>query len=150
MEPNNVGPIDEANIEEDLYDGLDPQQAIDEEADLLEKIPLPGYPKNERERREAWLKLPRNARIAIRRMHRNLRHLPKNALIQMLRAARAPNEYIEAAKNFRCETCDVNKSPPQTHKAGRPKPYSFNHEVGADVYEVKIFARCSSQRRTAT
>ena len=54
----------------------------------------------------------------------------------MLRAAKAPKEFIDAAKAHRCEACDTTKPKPQTHKVGRPKPYTFNHEVGIDVFEV--------------
>ena len=55
----------------------------------------------------------------------------------MLRAAKAPKEYIEAAKSHRCATCEQTKPKPQTHKVSEPKPYIFNHEVGIDVIEVK-------------
>ena len=70
-------------------------------------------------------------------MHRNFRHIPKNGLIQILRADKAPKEYIDAAKSFRCNT-GVNEKPmPFTHKVGRPKPYIFNRAVGVDVLDVK-------------
>ena len=64
------------------------------EADLLEQIPLLGHPKSEKERLASWLRLLRRARVAIRRLQRNLRHLPREALVQMLRAARAPQDCI--------------------------------------------------------
>ena len=73
----------------------------------------------------------------IRKLHRNFKHLPKNALVQMLRAAKVPKEFIEAAKAHRCDVCVQTKPPVPTHKVGRPKPYVFNHEVGVDVLEVK-------------
>ena len=44
---------------------------------------VPGHPESEKERLASWLRLPRRARAAIRRLHRNLRHLPKEALVQM-------------------------------------------------------------------
>jgi hypothetical protein len=123
------GPEDELKADE--------VEARDEEADLLEKIPLPGNPVSERERKKIWLSLPRRARIVIRRLHRNFRHLPKQALVQMLRAAKVPKQFIDAAKAHRCDVCVQNKPPTQTHKVGRPKPYVFNHEVGVDALEVK-------------
>ena len=58
----------------------------------------------------------------------------------MLRAAKVPKHYIDAAKQHRCDVCVQNKPPTQTHKVGRPKPYVFNHEVGVDVFEVKDIA----------
>ena len=66
----------------------------------LNKYPLPGDPESEKERLPSWLRLPRRARVAIRRLHRNLRHLPKETPVQMLRAARAPQDYTNAAKIF--------------------------------------------------
>jgi len=55
----------------------------------------------------------------------------------MLRAAKAPKEYVDAAKSHRCEACEQTKPKPRTHKVAPPKPYTFNHEVGIDVFEVK-------------
>ena len=80
--------------------GRDVLEEADREADLLEQIPLPGHPESVRERLASWLRLPRRARVAIRRLHRNLRHLLREALVQMLRDARAPQDYINAAKTF--------------------------------------------------
>jgi hypothetical protein len=55
--------------------------------------------------------------------------------VQLLRAARVPKEFIEAAKVHRC---DVSTKPPTPlKKVAPPKPYVFNHEVGVDVVEVK-------------
>ena len=104
---------------------------------MLDELPLPGYPKTEQERRSKWLALPRRARVAIRRLHRNFRHLPKTALVQMLRASKADKTYIEAAKAYRCDTCEQTKRKPRTHKVSMPKPYEFNHEVGMDVIDIK-------------
>ena len=95
-----------------------------------------GHPESEKERLASWLRLPRRARVAIRRLHRNLRHLPEEALVQMLRAARAPQDCISAAKTFRCQGCDNTRPRPQTHKVSPPRPCTFNHEVGVDVCEI--------------
>ena len=59
----------------DEYDGEDPpsgkdiRDAVLSEEEMLERIPLPGVPENERGRMKAWLALPKKARVAIRRMH---------------------------------------------------------------------------------
>ena len=71
----------------------DPAELHDDEQDLLEKLPLPGNPTSEAKRKRLWLSLPRRARIIIRRLHCNFRRLPKNALVQMLRAAKVPKEF---------------------------------------------------------
>ena len=135
-EKESTEPIDNILDNDDVADDVDAAAAADAEAEPLERLPLPGNPKHERERKRLWLALPRRARIAIRRTHRNLRHLPKGALIDMLRAAKAPRDYIDAAKSFRCESCELVKAPPLSHKSGRPKPYVFNNEVGVDVLDL--------------
>ena len=128
--------IDEVLGDQDMEQGGDALEEADREADLLDQVPLLGHPKSEKERLASWLRLPRGARVAIRRLHRNLRHLPKEALVQMLRAARAPQDTCSAAKTFRCQECDNAKPIPQTHRVSPPPPYTFNREVGVDVFEV--------------
>ena len=119
-----------------MEEGGDALEEADREADLLEQIPLPGHLASEKERPASWLRLPRRARVATRRLHRNLRHVPKEALVQLLRGARAPQDYINAAKTFRCQGCDNTRPRPQTHKVSPPRPYTFNDEVGVDVFEI--------------
>ena len=69
----------------------------EKEDEILEEMPLPGYPKGERERREKWLTIPRRTRIAIRRMHDAFGHPVKSVLINLLRAAKQPPDMINAA-----------------------------------------------------
>ena len=102
----------------------------------LNRCLFPGHPESEQKRLASWLRLPRCARVAIRRLQRNLRHLPREALVQMLRAARGPQHYIIAAKTFRGQGCDNTRPRPQTHKVSPPRPYAFNHEVVVDVFEI--------------
>ena len=108
----------------------------DREADLLEQVPLPCHPESEKERPASWLRLPRRARVAIRRLHRNLRHLPREALVQMLHAVRAPQNHVNATKTYRCQGCENTKPRPQTHKVSPPRAHTFNYEVGVDVFEI--------------
>ena len=51
----------------DMEGGGDALEEADREADLLEQVPLPGHPDSEKERLASWLRLPRRARVAIRR-----------------------------------------------------------------------------------
>ena len=44
---------------------------------------------------------------------------------------------MEAARRHRCDVCEQQKPRQPTHKVSAPKPYTFNHEVGVDVFEVK-------------
>mgnify|MGYP000190793998 FL=1 len=67
-------------------------------------------------------------------MHNQFGHKQKGPLIEILKASRAPEEYIEAAKHFRCPDCDRKLHlPKQTSKVSLPPPYVFNHTVGVDV-----------------
>ena len=88
------GTTDEVLGDQDMEEGGDALEEADREADLLEQMTLPGHPESENERLASWPRLPRRARVAIRRLHRNLRHLHREALVQMLRAARAPQDFF--------------------------------------------------------
>ena len=103
----------------------DDTEAFDDEQDLLDKTLLPGSPVSEQQRKQKWLSLPRRARIAVRRLHRNFRHLPKNALVQLLRASRVPKEFIEATKVNKFDVCTATKPPIPLKKVAPPKPYGF-------------------------
>ncbi len=106
------------------------------EQDLLDSVPLPGVPVQEADRRKRWLKIPRKARAAIRKMHRDWGHLPRGVLKVILKAAKAPKEYIDAAEYLRCEDSISTAKPSQTSKTAPPKPYVFNNEIGVDVLDL--------------
>ena len=98
-------------LDEDL------SKAVDREIDLLDAMPLLGTPVDEAERRRAWIALPLRVRTAIRRMH----HPSSTVLVQISRAARAPPEYIQACRHFRCDACEDNKPKHQSTKVALPK-----------------------------
>ena len=118
-------------LDEDL------SKAVDREKDLLDAMPLPGTPVDEAERRRSWIALPLRVRTAIRRMHRQFGHPSSTVLVQILRAARAPPEYIQACRHFRCDACEDNKPKHQSTKVALPKEYVFGRNLGIDVLEIK-------------
>ena len=64
----NEGVIDEPDADEDNIHFLQPDEVAkikEYDEELLAKIPLPGAPKEETERRKKWLKIPQKARLAI-------------------------------------------------------------------------------------
>ena len=63
-------------------------------------------------------------------------HKPKEVMIQVLRGAGASDEFINAAKVFKCETCRVSDEGTKTHPVSAPPPYEFNHTVSVDVFET--------------
>ena len=62
------------------------------EQQMLDEMPLPGFPKDEAERRRKWAAIPRQARAAIRRVHAMTGHKPRDVLVQILKSARAAPE----------------------------------------------------------
>ena len=114
-------------LDEDL------SKAVDREKDLLDAVPLPGTPVDEAERRRAWIALPLRVRTATRRMHRQFGHPSSTVLVQNLRAARAPPEYIQACRHFRCDACEDNKPKHQSTKVALPEDYVFGRNLGIDV-----------------
>ena len=114
-EQHDDGTIDEVLRDEDVGEGR-------------------GDPQSEQERSASWLRFLRRARVAIWRLRRNLWHLPRGALLRMLRAARSRKDQLNAAKTSRCWRCDT-KPRPEKHKVSR-RPYTFYHEVGVDVSEI--------------
>ena len=121
-------------LDEDL------RKAIDREKDFLDAMPLPGTPVDEAERRRSWTALPLRVRTVVRRMHRQFGHPSPTVLVQVLRAARAPPEYIQACRHFRCDACEDTKPKPQSTKVALPKDYIFGRNLGIDVLEVKDIA----------
>ena len=67
-------PIDDEDI------GMDQIEDAGAEQDMLDNLPLPAATKDEAARKKAWMALPRRARVAIRRLHRNFKHMPKTTL----------------------------------------------------------------------
>ena len=56
-----------------MEEGRDATEEAGREADLLEQMPLHRHPESEKERHaSSWFRLLRRARVAIRRLHRNL------------------------------------------------------------------------------
>ena len=81
------------------------------------------------------ISVPRAARAEIRRMHMQFGHVKKAPFMEILKAAKCPPEYLEAAQHFRCKGCEyASKLPFQTNKVSMPRPYEFNHTIGMDVY----------------
>jgi hypothetical protein len=113
-----------------------PVEELISEETLIDEVEIPGLPQDEVERRRQWKKLPARVRIAVRRLHRQFGHVPKQTMIHLLRAARVRSEFIDAVKLHRCTTCEETSRKKPTHKTALPHNYSFNHSLGIDVFEV--------------
>ena len=84
------GFLDGIEAEEDTGDDVD--EALIQEREMLEEMPLPGRTVEEADRKRKWLVLPRPARAATQRMHNNFGHKLKGPLIELLKASNAPQE----------------------------------------------------------
>ena len=98
------------------------------------------HPVDEAERKRAWIALPLRVRTAIRRMHRQFGHPSSTVLVQILRAARAPPEYIHACRHVRCDASEDNKPKYQSTKVALPKDNFFGWNLGIDVLDIKDVA----------
>ena len=101
---------------------------------MLDSLRLDGFPEHEQQRREAWLRLPREARASLRRLHTMIGHKPKAVMVQILRGARADPNLIEGTKFFKCDVCEANANAKRKSAVAAPPLYQFNHEVSVDVF----------------
>ena len=133
-------PLDEVYDEQDLGSARpSPPQA---ELDLVREENLEGIqrveePQSEQLRREAWLRISKQERIGIRRLHVMTSHATKPQMQRMLRYSNAPAAVIAAVKHFRCGACERISEEKRPAVVKPPNPYVFGDEVGLDVFEVK-------------
>ena len=93
----------------------------------------------EAKRKESWLRLPKEKRVAIRRLHAMMGHCSNAALIRMLKSSMAGQDAVDAAKHFRCQGCEEMKRDEAPRVVRPTKPsceVRFNYEVSVDVCEV--------------
>jgi len=68
---DELGVLDDPEVEDqprepqEMASPTEVEKMFDQEGEMLDEIPLPNLPKDERERREQGLKLPRATRIAV-------------------------------------------------------------------------------------
>ena len=63
-----------------------------------------------------WTAVPQNVRAAIRRLHKQFGHCPRSVLISLIKAAKLPKEYLDAARSLKCAACEITQRPPQSTK----------------------------------
>ena len=90
-----LGLLDDAEEAERLAMGAHLSDPAEREQELLDSLHLDDLPEHEQQRREAWLRLPREARVSLRRLLAMIGHEPKAVMVQILRGARADSRVIE-------------------------------------------------------
>eukprot|EP00435_Cladocopium_sp_Y103_P066563 s466_g28.t2 len=146
-EQEEMGPLDGVYGPEDLEEMPAKRRRIDldeldREEDYEEREPdkaeeLVAY--KEKVRRENWLRIRKDQRVAIRRLHAMMGHCSREALTRMLRASGCDKHVIKAAQYFRCPSCDEikNQDKPRVVKPMlEPHRMQFNKEVSIDVFEI--------------
>ena len=97
-----------------------------------------GAASEEREQTGVLIKLlSGNRQEAVRtvqRLHRNLGHPPKQALIELLESRGAS----EVAREFHCSACERYRKPNTAAPAALPQASHFNEKLQADVMWIKL------------
>jgi len=84
-------------------------------------------------------------RREVERLHRQFGHPPNESLARMLCTAKADQEVVRYARQYRCPVCESRKRPQAASRATMPyRPTRFNHTVGVDLkfvhdYEQKQY-----------
>ena len=84
-----------------------------------------------------WERVPRELRLALRRVHVNLGHARLPDMLRALRISRASEAAIRACKLFRCAECPRLAEPKLPRPSKLPTVDEFGVIVGLDVLEVK-------------
>lgn len=93
--------------------------------------------KKERDRERQWQALPRELKLAIRRIHCNLGHARLPDMLRALRVSRASEVAIKACRLFRCKECPRLLEPKIPRPSKLPIVDEFGVMVGMDVFEEK-------------
>lgn len=126
---------DEDDGEEMTPDIKEVEEAFDREEDICKRFHYPTCQKMKS--REHWLRNPRAARIAVRKLRRQFGHCPNRVLVEILRSSGAKADPILAARLLRCEGCDHERPQAQTSKGALRRTRQFSESVGIDIFEVK-------------
>ena len=84
-----------------------------------------------------WNRVPRELRLALRRVHVNLGHARLPDMLRCLRISRASEAAIRACKLFRCKECPRLLEPKIPRPSKLPVVDEFGIIVGLDVLEEK-------------
>ena len=110
---------------------------VGEGGQLIEANPGDRQQVAEVSRQRKWQALPRELKLAIRRVHVNLGHAPTAAMLRALRISRASETAIKACRLFRCPDCPRLGEPKQPRPSKLPLVDEFNVQVGLDIFSEK-------------
>ena len=93
--------------------------------------------RREEERERQWQALPRELKQAIKRIHVNLGHANRPAMLRALRISKASETAIKACRLFKCIDCPRLDKPKHSRPSKLPFTDEFNVQLGLDVFEAK-------------
>ena len=102
-----------------------------------EQPPDEHMTEKERLREQRWQSLPRELKMAIRRVHVNLGHATPPQMLKALRVSRASEVAIRACRLFRCHDCPRIQLPKRPRPSKLPITEEFNTHIGLDIFQCK-------------
>ena len=137
----DLGTLDYVQDERDVARTTSTSTAIDEHElhrqEQLEEVDPPlQLMEMEVERKQKWLRVPKDIRIALRRLHHMTGHGSNASMLQLLRTAGASPQALEASRHFACETCHKRQPTKRPPIVREPNKLTFNYEVSVDCFEI--------------
>ena len=97
----------------------------------------PRATERERLREERWNSLPRELKLALRRVHVNLGHATVPQMLKAMRVSRASEVAIRACRLFKCKDCPRVQEPKRPRPSKLPLTEEFNVHIGLDVFQAR-------------
>ena len=92
----------------------------------------------EEERERKWQALPRELKLAVKRVHTNLGHASTAAMLRAMRISRASESALRAVRLFRCGAdCPRMQNPREPRPSKLPMTDEFNVQIGVDVMQER-------------
>ena len=93
--------------------------------------------RQEEQRTRKWQALPRELKLAIKRVHVNLGHASLPSMLLALRISKASETAIKACRLFRCPDCPRLQEPKRPRPSKLPLTDEFNVLIGMDIFQEK-------------
>ena len=84
-----------------------------------------------------WQALPRELKLAVKRIHVNLGHASTQSMLRALRVSKASEVAIKAVRLFRCPECPRMAEPREPRPSKLPMTDEFNVQLGLDIFSEK-------------
>ena len=87
----------------------------------------------EEDRERKWQALPRELKLAVKRIHVNLGHANIPTMLRALRVSKASEAALRAVRLFRCMDCPRIQNPKEPRPSKMPITDEFNVQIGLDI-----------------